>query len=407
MHRLIAIAAFIVILVVPVAAQEAPPLDPSNLTASLSARLPMLSAPANTSAHLSPSGTLMLHTAGFDFCVYAMPDTRLNCVDIRDQWDDDTPRPDHETFRWSPDERYVAFTEPAFVFFRDSDIWVFDVVTRLLLNVTNDGYDGSLAVTGDDDAPDSAYVDLAPAWHPDGRLTFVRYNIRMEGAPEVMALTMPDGDPEPIAELPIIPGGRGYVMDMDWAPDGSYLAYAMDLLDSPLSGVWAYFVEDDEAKLLATQTRERIPYLSVSVSPDSTSILGLTGVRDQLMMQAIRPSDTIEDNGYVVISAARATKQPLAPSRLVLSAGWLPDGGLLIVDFRLTLEDVGTDLVALAEPSDEGIILLGSEVIENAGTRFFSPTSVQKKPLIVGTNGVVVLATVGEETLVVQLETGD
>ncbi|NOG51122.1 MAG: hypothetical protein HND48_18080 [Chloroflexi bacterium] len=98
---------------------------------------------------------------------------------------------------------------------------MFDVMTSLLLNVTNDRYDGSLGLINDD-APDTAFVDLAPTWHPDGRLTFVRYNIRMEGTPQVMVLTMPDGDPEPMTELPIVPDGRGFVMDMDWAPDGSF-----------------------------------------------------------------------------------------------------------------------------------------------------------------------------------------
>ncbi|GIK26962.1 MAG: hypothetical protein BroJett007_01000 [Chloroflexota bacterium] len=403
MRRIIAIAALAGILVAPVAAQDTPPLDPANLSASLAARLPLLSAPGNTSAHLSPSGTRMLHTDGFDFCVYAMPDTQLNCVDIRDQWGDDTPRPDFETFRWSPDERYVAFTEPALIFFRDSDIWVFDVMTSLLLNVTNDRYDGSLGLINDD-APDTAFVDLAPTWHPDGRLTFVRYNIRMEGTPQVMVLTMPDGDPEPMTELPIVPDGRGFVMDMDWAPDGSFLAYAMDLLDHPLSGVWAYFVEDDEAKLLATPNQQRMPYYSVSVSPDGQSILALTPVRDQLLQT--RQTGPIEDNGYAIIDVERAAKQPLAQGRIVYSAGWLPDGGLLIVEGRQD-ESAGVDLVALAEPNDTGTILLGSEIIEDAGLRFFGPTGRQTKPLTVGTNGVVVLATAGEETLVVQLEPGE
>lgn len=389
--------------IVPVTAQDAPRLDPTRLTASLAARLPLLSAPASTSAHLSPSGALMLHTDGFDFCVYATPSTQRECVDIRDQWGDDAPRPDFETFRWSPDERYVTFTEPALIFFRDPDIWVFDVEMSQLMNVTDDGYAGSLGIT-DDDAPDTAFVDLAPAWHPDGRLTFARYNIRMEGAPQVMALTLPDGDAEPIAELPIVPDGRGFVLDMDWAPDGSFLAYSMDLFDNPLTGVWGYFIEDDEAKLLATPNQPRAPYVSVSVSPDSQSILALTPLRDQYLMA--RPTDTIEDNGYAIIDVERTAKQPLAQGRVVFSAGWLPDGGLLIVESRLD-EEGGVDLVALAEPNDIGTVLLGSEVIEDGGPRFFSPTGRQIKPLTVGTNGLVVLATAGEETLVVQLMPSD
>ena len=53
--------------------------------------------------------------------------------------------PNWESIRWSPDSRYLAFTENFFRRFTEPDIWVLDTTTWNVTDITDDG--GSTSTT--------------------------------------------------------------------------------------------------------------------------------------------------------------------------------------------------------------------------------------------------------------------
>ena len=56
---------------------------------------------------------------------------------------------------------------------RDSDLWVMDAQTGALTNLTDDGFDAGILLPKE--VRIRLFVDLAPAWTPDGQaITFSR-----------------------------------------------------------------------------------------------------------------------------------------------------------------------------------------------------------------------------------------
>ena len=70
-----------------------------------------LDLPMTGSLYLSPDGQRIAQTDGKDICLYSAAGTKQVC----------STAPygvDQNSLRWSPDSRYVAFTENFFMFFR-------------------------------------------------------------------------------------------------------------------------------------------------------------------------------------------------------------------------------------------------------------------------------------------------
>ena len=69
---------------------------------------------------------------------------------------------------WSPDSRYVAFTEENIRGGDETDIWLYSMERHLLLNLTQDNVNGNLIEP-------EALIDILPTWNPfDGSLMFFR-----------------------------------------------------------------------------------------------------------------------------------------------------------------------------------------------------------------------------------------
>jgi len=115
---------------------------------------------------LSPDGRRLLVERGKRICVYdAGTLAEPTCV----AWPGE--QLDFTSFVWSPDGERVAFTEDAYRFFVDGDVWVMEAATGRLTNLTDDGVDGGL--TFEEDVPQR--IDTVPAWSPDGtELVFAR-----------------------------------------------------------------------------------------------------------------------------------------------------------------------------------------------------------------------------------------
>lgn len=146
---------------------------------------------ASGELRLSPDGRWLLRQRP-EPCVLRLDGTVEQCVD-RDQVDGDLSQAS-----WSPDGSKLVFTDDYWRNFREPDVWLFDIASGELRNLTDDSVDKY-----DISAPDAdADIDLLPSWAPDGEtVRFVR------GAPDsrsvrLMSVDVDGGEPESVREIP-------------------------------------------------------------------------------------------------------------------------------------------------------------------------------------------------------------
>ncbi|MFN8530210.1 MAG: hypothetical protein U0670_16545 [Anaerolineae bacterium] len=111
---------------------------------------------------LSPDGTRLVSYRGNDgLCIYTTADLEAapSCFPAR-------TRILNTNIAWSPDSRYLAFHEDAFIFMTDSDLWVIDTQANRLLNYTDDGFEGRFFDISrlHDQGLTSVNLDYSPVW---------------------------------------------------------------------------------------------------------------------------------------------------------------------------------------------------------------------------------------------------
>jgi dipeptidyl aminopeptidase/acylaminoacyl peptidase len=103
---------------------------------------------------------------------------------------------------WSPDSTRLAFTEDTLRYQQDSDLWLMDVASGDVQNLTDDGLAGPIAEVWDE-ASDLVF-DTAPAWSPDGEsLVFARSTYSPEGwlGTALYTISAAGGEPREIAQV--------------------------------------------------------------------------------------------------------------------------------------------------------------------------------------------------------------
>lgn len=389
----------LILFTVPALAQGDPtPLDPETLTARELIRLPLLSGPARTSAHLAPDGDRLMHVRGTTFCLYALIGVEIGCSDMVEQGvvENRGYNIDADSISWSPDGKYMAFTTEVWLMLRDSDIWVLDVDSGRFHNMTDDGYDGRVFVG---DIPDRAVIDSTPVWMPDGRLAFARHAATSNVVPpSLWTIGATGGMAEKVADL-VPPADRlTIVQGMDWAPDGSAVAYIIDTRDETLAGVYVYDVESGEARKLYARPEGIGFIIRVTFSPDGQSLLLLTSERDETRFRNGQSEGAV---GYYVIDMESGEVVPMTEPTFIIGAGWLPDGGLVYVGQSLADRTGGLYVTTGADV--QGRKVLDFPTDDGSPLTFFAPTGRQAVPLIVNPNGRLLLATPTEMTLSVEL----
>lgn len=221
--------------VTSIATQSAPPPAPE------ASPLTHLSFGAGQVLGGSPDGTkAAVLKQRVSLCIVEIAtNLELSCASLADK--PITPRP--EDVIWSPDGTRIAFTELGFVLGTDSDLWVMEVTTGALTNLTDDGFDGDLFGLGGD-LPASVQIDASPAWTPDGQfITFARTGWDFGESTGTMLARISAGG-GPVEELTRVSETEpGVVVHRSaWSPDGStlYYTYSSALADDPGNGVWAY-----------------------------------------------------------------------------------------------------------------------------------------------------------------------
>lgn len=137
-------------------------------------------------ASLSPDGRTLMYYRGNGACVGSVDGSGEQCFEV-----DSGPQSflSPNTAAWSPDGREVAITEE-YGAGLEPDIWLLDVRSGKLTNLTDDGVvSEGVSRGGEYDFPDDARVDRYPSWSADGRT--IRF-IRKDGKKTAL-MTVPAG----------------------------------------------------------------------------------------------------------------------------------------------------------------------------------------------------------------------
>lgn len=364
----------------PNATTVMPTIDIEALEVANVTELDIVAGPGNRGAFLAPDGEKFLHVAGFELCLYE--GTReVRCIELQGQI-----RPiDSESFRWSPDSRYVTFHEDFFRYLNDPDIWVWDTTTEAVSNLTDDNTD-TIEITGD--TWDNA--DIAPAWTAEGNIIFARYR-RDRSVEEVI--------PPDIYQ--VAPDGSNLTLLGSFEVEDQFSIYSMAVLENqllyvyfgagntPNNGVWLSELDGSEAEQVAQNDPEaQIIMYSAAASADGRYLLINTP------SYSGRPQASTSQVRLVEVESGRIML--IDPEQYVNAAGWAPDGSTLIYSVfdRENEEDNG--LYVTGTPGKAGRLLL-----EGA---FFSPTPGQTRPLVWSTNNSLLVAARDFAVTLIELE---
>lgn len=213
-------------------------------------------------AVLSPDGTRIAWADPRDngqVCLYEIADENVQCNPIPEIFGGAI-----RLLLWSPDSRYIAFSQDGLRLFQEPDIWVFDTETRVFANRTDDNINrwrfGRKPSSGD--SPGPLWFDHTFAWGPDGNIYFVRFDAPdssdfSEGATGLYRVSPESGSAELIYDLTndferfTIYQQEQFHLNgaLVVSPDATTIAFAVIEadLDSAKNGVWVMSLSGEEA----------------------------------------------------------------------------------------------------------------------------------------------------------------
>jgi dipeptidyl aminopeptidase/acylaminoacyl peptidase len=345
----------------------------------------LMAGPGATSAYLAPDGERFAHFTREQICVYTAPGELPLCV----TGDERLRGIDLETVRWSPDSRYLAFTQEFFQTFRDPDLWVLDTNTGDLRNLTDDDTDRVPLL---DPNADWGNVDLLPRWSGDSaRILFLRYSGGGgEVNPPELFTIAPDGSDlrrvgviETAAKLP--------VYALDWSPDGTQVAYNYWAPDEEANnGIWFSNLDGSNARQVIQIEPGLVPAM-VEFSADGQYLLTFTPQRMTYQVTYDQP----EQSPVRVISVESGESLLASDEYWASGAGWSPSGHGLISLLRNDWpnDPRSTGVYLSNAPGEPGVRILNGA--------FSPPTSVWWHTLTWATNDTILLSRSPERGVVV------
>jgi dipeptidyl aminopeptidase/acylaminoacyl peptidase len=264
-------------------------------------------------ARLSPDGSRLLRL-----------DRGLCVTDL--DGDDDTcvaeVNPDTRTAQWSPDGTKVVFTDDFFRLFDEPDVWVLDVASGEVDNLTDDGIDDF--DFGDAAAPGSRF-DVLPSWSPDGgEIWFARADGPREGI-ELMSI---DADGGEATRLRAIDCGLIGITALAFTADRA--AWTCGSGDNE---VRAGGRTDDEETVVVPVSGDGQDYAALTFSPDGS----------RLLVDSIGQYGSAQPRGglaVVVPADGSADPRPVADGDVAFPT-WAPGGeAIAFIDLPGTLKVV-------------------------------------------------------------------
>jgi Tol biopolymer transport system component len=234
---------------------------------------------------------------------------------------------------WSPDGTRIAFAEQAFQLLREGDLWLMDAATGRLTNLTDDGATRRLPMTRPSDVAE-LFVDVSPAWTPDGRAIAVSRTVWRDGdwrGNELAVVDVETGRVESIYQ--VTPEAIGVVTGpMAWSADGSKLYYSVltQAGDDPERGIWVFDRDTGQAELVVATGTNATDYPFRAVSPRGDLLLTASTGADSQFASPAAYLDLVDLAGQSVtpLTVAGADDADLARIRLV---AFSPDGSMLVL----------------------------------------------------------------------------
>jgi Tol biopolymer transport system component len=177
---------------------------------------------------------------------------------------------------WSPDSQRVAFTENLSAL-NESDIWVFDISTGALNNLTNDGLEGDISSSIQRAQSKETIVNLdsLPTWSPDGKtLAFVRSTYGDKKETFICLIPVTGGE---VTKVIIADSTHSLAVwhGVRWTPDGKKILFTITVLEDTTgkNGIWIVDKTGKNIKQLA-KDKEGWGYVSLyDVSAKGDKIL--------------------------------------------------------------------------------------------------------------------------------------
>ncbi|MFN2200204.1 MAG: hypothetical protein ACK2UO_03305 [Caldilineaceae bacterium] len=190
-----------------------------------------------------------------ELCLYTFETAASDCNVAPDTYDGYP-----YAFFWSPDDRYIAFTEDPVTQGNESDIWVFDTTNNAFVDLTDDGVQGSWVAA----ESGTFELDYLPMWNAqDGQIYFWRSipnpEVPISMTLSIMKIAPEGGQPEEVRQVQNDMGGNlilfkeeAWFMDgvSALSPDGRQVAVIpvnedqSDTADSNSNGLWVVDVSD-------------------------------------------------------------------------------------------------------------------------------------------------------------------
>ncbi len=364
------------------------PVDVSGLEVVETTEIDLFAGPGRTSAYLAPNGEYFAWFGPVDndagICIYTIAGENTGCVPFSENYDS-------SSVRWSPDSTKLVFAQDFLRMFIDSDIWMFDVETLSVTNITDDGLEDTNFLTGKEDDPASPPIDLVPMWGADSQsVYFLRYLVDDEAdrnRPDLYRLDLAMGEMEIVHSfVTLSPFGiyRG-----DISPDGHWLAYTVDTQDRKTMNVRLLDLETNEDRLLtpfavSDERPFQIDYLQFSA--DSLYVL----TRDPVLLSRgmpLQPEDPVSR-----VFDLDGNEFLIDPERSVIGAGWLATGASLVYQV-MDADDPGEGaMYVTGEPGEPGRLLLAG--------RYLPPTTRQEQ-ILSGSNNTLLMTARGGSPLIV------
>jgi hypothetical protein len=269
---------------------------------------------------VSPTGEYLLVRNDGRTCVLPIqvmtPDDKLCTPEM--------PQVDRDRIAWSPNGQAVAFTEDALRLLYDSDIWTISLETGITTNQTDDGFEGGLFEDGDTDSLTGVFVDLNPAWSPDGNsLAFARSDGPRELGTDLMILNLDSGELD--GPFKLSADTFAAWAGMQWTEDDTVFVGMAGLQpDAPENGIYEVDLGTGQIDRVLAGSGELQGVVSLVEAIDENRLLvGYPQVLSRFVFDDECPLAILD------LRSGEATTLRI-DGQCVISAGVSPDGSQLI-----------------------------------------------------------------------------
>jgi hypothetical protein len=377
-----------------IAAENPEQIDVSKLNVISIQEIDLMAGPGRTSAHLAPDGQHFAYISSGAVCLYTVSGEQQRCIDLSALG---LPL-DTEQTQWSPDSCHLTLATDFLRTFRDPDIWVADLCTGTLANLTDDHFAGNPF----DEEAEQGFADLGARFIDEGeRLVFGRYRYggdRPQIA-SIMSIKLDGTDLQTIGTIQT--QSQFSIFSFDQSPDRTQWAYNYfpNDLDDPDSGTWIADAQFDQPHHVGVfeyaSGNETLtsPAWWVEFSPDGQYLMTYSdrALGQYIGSEGLLPAPQISPIRIFAVNDG----QVFLPDEQYLVRGgtWAPSGHAFAYVVFDPQQEEGSGLYLSAGPGEPSRLVLPG--------MFLPPTSRSHQPLTWTSNNTLLFGTFPPEKIVI------